>query len=445
VASKANDSRLTIGQERVTVSTDRSTVFATLVIEDPGVVELVTSCDQLGEPESVLKRCVRIGSLAIGIGHRDATLDDLRHAEDRLTRLAALPDQLAARMEAVMEDQLLRLIGGERGDGMLRTSIEEASRSAAASLRETLSPIVEQLRGAGPEALPQILEARLAGVLQSATTTFFQKLLAEDGTSPLMVNLERGGAEVRELRRELTELRRELTDDLQKLARDLVAQRAAVKPADMIGRSWEADALDDVARLAAVLGDSLDFTGRTSGHGRALKGDGVLTISTESVQGLRVAIECRTGSNSLTRRELLAAVSNRDAHAGLVLAECPGGLPRDAVAMGFKIYPEDRLVALHYDRSSPSAARELAIAVLVVRHLARIATASQGTAAEAATLHEVSRHIESALADLRAIRSATSAIDKESDRIRAGTASIERGLRDALLGLAALKDLPDAA
>ncbi len=205
------------------------------------------------------------------------------------------------------------------------------------------------------------------------------------------------------------------------------------------------DTLDDIARLAAALGDSLDYTGKSSGHGRALKGDGVLNVSDDSISGLRIAVECRTGADPVTRKDLLAAIANRDAHAGLLLAQSPEGLPRDATALGFRIYPDDHLVVLHYDRASASAGRELAVALLVARQLARIANAAHGTAADLATLHEVTGDIETALTELRNIRSATTAIEKESDRVRKGATSIERALRNALMGLTGIGDMPDAA
>jgi hypothetical protein len=101
-------------------------------------------------------------------------------------------------------------------------------------------------------------------------------------------------------------------------------------------------------------------------------------------------------------------------HCGLLLAELSGALPRDAKALGFRIYLAERVVALHYDRGAPGAEQLLATAVQVARLLARLSATCEGTLQEREQIRDGITRIENALTHLRPLRAAVTGIEKET-------------------------------
>jgi hypothetical protein len=207
------------------------------------------------------------------------------------------------------------------------------------------------------------------------------------------------------------------------------------------GRAWEADAIDDVARVTMVLGDTVEAAGTTTGHANSRAGDAVLHLADDGTTGLRVAVECRTGSSRrVTLEAMHMAVANRDAHAGLLLAERTELLPRDAEATGFRAYWSDRVVVLCHERDQPGAAQMLAIAIQVSRVMAKLAVSARGTLAERESLRSAIGRIETALAHLRPLRASVTGVEKEAAKIAQHAGGLEAEIRRALIELTTLSD-----
>ena len=131
-------------------------------------------------------------------------------------------------------------------------------------------------------------------------------------------------------------------------------------------------------------------------------------------------------------------VVNREAHSGLLLAQSPDGLPRDAQAAGFRVYFSERIVVLHYDRGAPSAEQQLVIAVQVARLLAKLDATSGGSLAERDQIRDGIGRIESALNHLRPLRAAVTGIEKETGVVQKHAAALEAEIRRVLIDVAAL-------
>ena len=234
-------------------------------------------------------------------------------------------------------------------------------------------------------------------------------------------------------------LEERLRQQITELTQVVIIQNAQQPAAIDSGNGREADSLDDLARVTAILGDNIEATGTKEGHGGARAGDHVLNVADGGLEGIRVMVECRTGtSRRLTIQALRHAVANRDAQAGLLLCELPATLPRDAEAVGFRVSFAERLVVLHHDRSDPGSQQLLAVAVQAAQLLAKLAATSTGSVAEREHLQVGLEQIESALTHLRPLRAAVTGIEKESSTVRKHAAELEVEIRRALVDLAAL-------
>jgi hypothetical protein len=226
-------------------------------------------------------------------------------------------------------------------------------------------------------------------------------------------------------------MQREFAD----LAEKVAAEKAQTPAPASAGTAWEADVLDDIARVTAILGDSVEAVGSRAGHGRQLVGDHILHVHDEDYEGIRVAIECRTGIKEITVAQMRHAVDNREAHSGLILAQSEAALPRDARALGFRVYLTQRVVALRYDRTAPDAEQSLAIALQITRLLARLDATEGGELADREQIKDSISRIEGALTHLRSLRAAVTGIEKESAAVRRYAGELESEIRRVLTDL----------
>jgi hypothetical protein len=428
--------------ENVRLSSDCSCLLLALADTDPEVVAFAKAGGLEPDPVAAAKRFLRLGVIAGSAGPYQATLSDLMRAAQQIDALRDLPHQVAAELGKAIGEQLARIVGDGERPGAIGAALDAITTDAGARLSKVIAPVQERLLGSGPGALPQLLEARLTGALGREAAAILQRLYATDGTSPLMAHLDNGAKAVEALRQETAGLERRLRDQIGELARQVAVQKAGVPAPIDVGRAWEADAIDDVARVTAILGDTVEAAGDTTGHGTSRAGDAVLHVADDAISGLKVAIECRTGtSRRVTVEGLRAAMANRDAHAGLLLADRAELLPRDAQAAGFRVYWADRLVALHHDRGQPNSGQMLAIAIQVSRLLAKLAVSASGGLAERENLRSAIGRIETALAHLRPLRASVTGVEKEAAKISQHAGGLEAEIRKALIDLAILVEV----
>jgi hypothetical protein len=420
--------------ESAYVSPDEEALMVSLVDRDPDVVAFAKAGGLGEDPVAGAKRVFKMGVLAATTG----SASELRH---QLDALAAMPGQVAEGLGEAVGKQLDRIVGDDERPGALEAALQAVVVDAAKSLGKAVQPIQESLLGSGPTALPQLLENRLHQALERGTRAALERLFDTNGSSPLMTNLANGEKAIAALRNDMSTIEERMRTHFAALTEKVVIQQAQ-KPAPVqAGASWEDGSLDDIARVTAILGDTVEAVGNSVGHGGSKAGDHVLHVCDEDVDGIRVAVECRTGpTRKLTVPLLREMVANRDAQAGLLLTQTPEALPKDAQATGFRVYLAERIVVLHHDRCGAMAEQQLAIAVQVARLLAKLAATSRGSLTERDQIRTGIGRIESALNRLRPLRAAVTGIEKETGVVRKHAGELETEIRGALADIAALLD-----
>jgi hypothetical protein len=433
--SKKNDAI-----ECVYLSADDRALMVSLVDDDADVVAFAKSegfGDDPAEAVKIAKRMLKIGVLSMAKGSTQATIADLQRVAAQVGALTDIPQQVAERLGEMIGKELVRVIGDDEEAGALSAAMDAVTAEAAKSLARAIKPFQDNLLGAGPTALPQVLEVRLQETLTRGTRAALERLFDVEGGSPLMTHLANSERAMATLRTEFSAIEERLRGQIAELSEKVVAQDAKTPTPVQAGNDWENASFDDVAQVTAMLSDIVEPVGNSSGHGRSKAGDLVLHIHDEDLEGLKAAIECRTGvSRPVTLAQLAQMVDNREAHAGLLLTQMPEALPRDAQATGFRIYHAQRVVVLHYDRSAPGAQQLLATAVQVTRMLAKLAATSSGSLDEREQIRDCMGRIETALGHLRPLRSAVTGIEKETGAVRKHAGELEAEIRRALVDIA---------
>lgn len=424
--------------ERAELINDGRSLRLELTIEDPDVLADVERGGLGSDPVAAAKAYYRVGLIVSSTSRLDATIGEARRMEAGLRKLAELPNTAAERLSDQIRQEIRRIVGAGEEPGLLEAAIDASLKRGSEDLAKTLKPVVDQLAGAGPDAMPQLLEARLRRAIDEASKELLGRVFATDGSSPLMLHLEASSGSVKQLEGRLAELEQRLGEQSERILRELITQDAAIDPA-AAGRDWESTVLEAISRLSAVTGDRLEITGDVPGHSRSKKGDGVLHVAPEGgLKGLRVVVECRTGIKRVTVPALISAIENREAHAAILLTESATGLPRDAETLGFRIYFDDRIVVVHYDPSDPSAASMLAAALQVARTMARSAGSAPDRVHDHQAISAAIAQIQTAIGQLKPMRACATGITGEVGRIRDHADRIQQQLQTALADLTVL-------
>ncbi len=424
--------------ETVLLEPDGGSVMLSLVERDPDVVAFVKN-GGLGEDlVAGMKRVIQAGVLSLDTGSTRITTRELQEAAKQMQAVAAMPGQVARDLSEAVGRELARLVGDDERPGALATALDAVAADAAESLGTAMEPVLAALVGNGSDALPQLLESRLLETMVRGANAALARLFSDDGTSPLMTHLVHGEKAIAALKLETSAIEQRLRAQIAELSDKVLIQQSQKPTPAEAGKDWEADTLDDIAKVTAILGDAIEPVGNSAGHGRDKAGDHILHVGDGDVDRIRVAVECRTGSRRLTVPLLQQMVVNREAHSGLLLAQSTDALPRDAQAAGFRVYFSERVVVLHYDRGAPTAEQQLVIAVQVARLLAKLDATSGGSLAERDQIRDGIGRIETALNHLRPLRAAVTGIEKETGVVQKHAAALEAEIRRVLIDVAAL-------
>ncbi len=424
--------------ESAHVSRDEKTLVLSLLHHDPAVVAFAKSGGLGEDAVEAAKRLFTIGVLSVATGSAQATITELLQVVAQLEAMSAMPQLVAEQLGKAIGQELGRVIGDDERPGALSAAMDAATTQAAASLNEALKPIREALLGNGPRALPQVLEGRVLNALNRGIREALARLFDDEGESPLMVHLANGEKAIAALRGDMFTIETRLRDQVTALGEKVLEAKAHIPAPVQAGRTWESDTLDDIARITSILGDAIEPVGDFPGHGGSKAGDLVLHVYDDDFDGIRVAVECRTGSSRpVTMSQLRRMVDNRDAHCGLLLTELPAALPRDARAVGFRIYLAERVVVLHYDRSSAGGEQMLAAAIQVARLLARLSATGGDSLVEQEQIRDATARIENALGHLRPLRAAVTGMAREMEVVRKHATELDAEIRRALIDLSA--------
>ena len=342
--------------------------------------------------------------------------------------IESLRVMLGVESETILRDSFQRVLGADGEEDGLIPEIERISTEGAKAFVEQADKLLVELKGAGDNALPQIIEKRVRRAANDTVEGILKKALSDDGA--LGIHLANHGEQISELR-----------EALGKLTELLVEAKAAAENTDpaAVGREWQPTVIAELSRLSLVTGDRVEETGDTPGHGRSKKGDAVIHVATAR-PGCepKVAAECRTGRTRVTLADLKAAKENRYAGAGLLIVSDPAALPKDAEELGFRCYWEERAVVLHYDSAQPDSGILLATALQVARMFAQLDQAASADEIKEEVVKVSLQRVEHCLGKLKPLRASATGIEKEVGNIRGYAQDMEKELRGAIGELSGL-------
>jgi hypothetical protein len=365
--------------------------------------------------------CV-LGLLSSRAGASHAVAVETRRAE------TALRTMFVTEAEQYLRSALRRAVGSEGEDGAFLPELEKVVSDSAQLLESVSGRLLAELNGSGEKALPQVLDRRVRETVRDVVQNVLQRVFASDGA--LAANLKSNADAIKDLRA-----------DLMKLQEIFVRTATAAEQVDpaRAGREWQPSTLDAIAKLTHITGDRLEETGDTPGHGRSKRGDGVIHVAFAGARSEpKVAVECRTGAQVVSVRDLIKARENRSAEVALLVAECVSALPKDARPLGFRVYLEESVVVLRYAGAEGEGGVLLATAVQVARHLAQLSVGSSSAKVDRTVLQAAVRRIEACLGRVKPLRGSVTGIETEASRIRGYVQDIEREARGAVVELAML-------
>lgn len=335
---------------------------------------------------------------------------------------------LAIESEVILRDVFKRVLGEDGEEGGLLPEIERVSSEGAKAFVEEAEKLLDELRGAGDNALPQLLEKRVRQATDETVARIMKQALGEDGA--LGIHLAHHSDQLSELR-----------GDIRKVAEQLFEANVAADNIDpaAAGREWQPMVITELSRLSLVTGDRVEETGDKPAHGRSKKGDAVIHVATAR-PGCepKVAAETRTGKTRVTLANLQAAKENRSADATLLLVSDPAALPKEVEALGFGCFWDERAVVLHYDPAQPGNGILLATALQIARMFAQLNQATSGDEVKIDIVRAGLRRLERCLGKLKPLRSSVTGIETEATRIRTYTQDMEGELRGAIAELTGL-------
>jgi hypothetical protein len=399
------------------VEVDAFYVRVDATFDHPDIVSYAQN-DGLGlDPVGALQTLIVCGIASSLTGGAYALAQEARRTNEGIITL------LGAESEGLIRAALKRAVGEDGEDGAFMPEVERIVTEGAKSVQTEAEKLTSELKGAGEDAVPQIIERRVRKATGEVVDGIMRKALAEDGA--IGIRLANNEKAIKELSEALTAM----SDGL------LQARLLSEQPVDpaAAGREWQPSVVAEIARLSVITGDRVEETGDLPGPGRSRKGDAVLHLACPTGEStLKVAIECRTGAKRLSLAELRLARENRSADSALLLAERPEALPKDAEALGFRAYWDQRAVVLHHDPDRPESGLLLATALQVSRMFAQLAAAASAGEINQDVIRQSISRIEKGLSHLKPLRASASGIEKEIGNIRRHAQDIETELRGSL-------------
>ena len=412
--------RLLAPSGRVAIDPLGLVVEATFV--HPDIVEYAESGGLGSDPLFGLQGLLVAGIAASRNAGVYALAQEARHATEGLRAV------LGSESEVLIRGAFKRAIGEDGEEGAFLPEVERIITVGAKAMESQALQLTKELKGAGDDGLPQIIEKRVRRAARDVVESILTAALASDGA--LGVHLKNNEKTIKDLREDLSKLH-----DLM-LAAKIAAEH--IDPA-AAGREWQPAVIAEVARLSLITGDHVEETGDQPAHGRSKKGDAVLHLANcKGDSSLRVAIECRSGKERVTISDLRKAKENRSAQATLLLASQACALPKDAEELGFRAYWDERAVVLHHDPDRPDSGTLLATALQVARMFAQLAAAASEGEINQEIVRGIINLVEKSVGRLKPLRSSATGIETEVTRIRGYAQDIERDLRGALGELASL-------
>jgi hypothetical protein len=387
------------------VLVDGSTVTANVTFTDAEIAEILMQVPEGRRVEFVV-RATRSGVLAMGNDITTRMRESLRFMQ---TTLDAQVSSFGERMVEKVAEQL----GEADKDGHVQQRVKDMLARATVDLKASIEKALpEAFEGQTKKSVERI-EAEGDRVMKEMAALF-----AENGLAWQVIHDAK-----REFAARLEEVKVALT----------VAQTKAANPTPReAGLDYEAWIHHQLASIATLRGDEVEFTGKTAGQiVRCMKGDSRMVLAAEGIQVTAppcVAVEIRDREDSeFTLADVEMMMTNRGAHVGVVVAAHTGSLPKQCGDRSFAVARRKRLVTVVIDPESTDSEVLLAAAYDVASALAieSVRRSREGH------WDEVARRVEAVEQAVEGIADARVAFDSIEKKAHDGGVAV--GKRHALL------------
>ena len=369
---------------------------------------------------------------------------------ERPDAVSVSDDRLVVRDLAVSDPEVVSYFGSLPESEQLDRRLEQALRIGVLAITSTNASQNVNFVETAFEAMKSELGRKMDDVFdeKGPLSDVIARHFGEDGTVIReQFNPDREGSPLYELRAYLDRTLVEIRD---KLGEQEAARQVAGKGTQK-GRDFEAWCEEGLSLAAKANADTLESTGAVSGSvGGSKKGDFVATLS--GAANTRIVFEMKDKISLSVpgiRRELEAAMSNRDALYGVLVAKSRASLP-DTTGW-FNEYGDGTMLACAVEDSEGNAVLGGEMLVMAYRWAraraaaearARAASAdSTGDTVDAELVGQKARKIGERLAGLAKIRRECTNVEKTSGKIRDLAGELETGIKADVDEIAALLEV----
>jgi hypothetical protein len=327
---------------------DGATVTASVMFTDAEIADILIQVPE-GRRVDFIVRATRSGALAMGNDITTRMRESLRFMQ---TTLDAQVSSFGERMVEKVAEQL----GDADKDGHVQQRVKELLARATLDLKGSIEKALPEAFDGQTKKSVERIQAEGDRVMQELTALFSEKGLAWQ-----VIHEAR-----REFAARLEEVKVAMT----------VAQTKATNPTPReAGLDYEGWIHQQLASIATLRGDEVEYTGNSAGQiVRCMKGDTRMVLAAEGIEVTEppcIAVEIRDREDSeFTLDNVEMMMTNRGAHAGVVVGAHPGSLPKQHSDRSFAVSRRKRLVTIVIDPQSTESEVLLASAYDVATALA---------------------------------------------------------------------------
>lgn len=393
-----------LGRRGRVVVTD-ATVNVDVTFTDTEIAEILAQVSEGRRVEFVV-RAVRSGVLAMGNDITTRMRESLRFMQSTLdTQVASFGDRILEKIA----DQL----GEADKDGHVQKRVQEMLARATVDLKLSIEKALPDAFDGQTKKSVERIQAEGDRVMKEMAALF-----AENGLAWQMIHDAK-----REFATRLEEVKVAMT----------VAQTKAANPTPReAGLDYEGWIHQQLATIATLRGDDVEFTGKTAGLiPRCMKGDTRIVLAAEGVEVATppcVAVEIRDREDSqFTLADVETMMNNRGAHVAVLVGAHAGSLPKQCDDRSFAVSRRKRLVTVVID---PGSADSEVLLAAVYDVAAALAIESVRRSRDG-DWDEVARRVDAIEQAVEGAREAQAAFDQIEKRAHAGSAAAAK--RHALL------------
>jgi hypothetical protein len=372
---------------------------------DTEIAEILMQVPEGRRVEFVV-RATRSGALAMGNDITTRMRESLRFMQ---TTLDTQVSSFGERMVEKVAEQL----GDADKDGHVQKRVQELLARATVDLKASIEKALPEAFDGQTKKSVERIQAEGDRVMKEMVALF-----SENGVAFQVIHDAK-----REFAARLEEVKIAMT----------VAQTRAANPTPRdAGLDYEGWIHQQLASIATLRGDEVEFTGNTAGQiVRCMKGDTRIVLAAEGIEVTEapcIAVEIRDREDSeFTLDHVETMMTNRDAHVGVVVAAHQGSMPKQCSDRSFAVSRRKRLVTVVVDPDSTESEVLLAAAYDVAAALA-IESVRRSRDGD---WDEVARRVEAVEQAVEGVIEARAAFDSIEKKAHDGSAAAAK--RQALL------------